>query len=53
MIEYEIQGQYGNGWETVHTVDTLTEAKESRRVYDIEESGYPHRIIKVRGSEND
>ena len=45
--EYEIQGDYGEGWECVDTQPTLKEAHASLKTYDENESA-PHRIIKKR-----
>ena len=46
--EYEVQGNYGYGWECVTTEDTMREAREMLRTYDENECGYPHRIMKKR-----
>lgn len=45
--EYEIQGDYGHGWEHLTTEATLADAKIQRRCYDDNEPGIPHRIKKV------
>lgn len=46
--EYEVQGNYGYGWEMVTTEDTPTEARKRLKEYDDNEPQYPHRIKKVR-----
>lgn len=48
IYEYEVQGNYGQGWEMVTTEATLTEAKAQRRCYDENEPGTPHRVNRVR-----
>ena len=48
MYEYEIQGDYGEGWETLTTEDTIESANEMLSCYDLNEPQYPHRIHKVR-----
>jgi hypothetical protein len=45
--EYEIQGNYGQGWECVTTEETWKNAKEQKKCYDKNEN-YPHRIVKKR-----
>jgi hypothetical protein len=45
--EYEVQGNYGHGWEMVITEETRKAAKEQRKCYDNNET-YPHRIVKKR-----
>lgn len=45
--EYEVQGDYGQGWECVDTQLTLKEAHVSLKAYD-ENEAVPHRIIKRR-----
>lgn len=45
--EYEVQGNYGQGWETVTTESTRTEARQRLREYN-ENEAYPHRLIKKR-----
>ena len=47
MYEYEIQGCYGDGWDTLTTEETPEEAMEMLATYDHEEPKYPHRIIRV------
>lgn len=46
--EYEIQGNYGQGWECVTTEETRQTAKDQRKCYDQNEPQYPHRIVKKR-----
>jgi len=45
--EYEVQSNYGQGWECVTTEETRKEAREQLRCYN-ENEPYPHRIIKKR-----
>jgi len=45
--EYEIQGNYGDGWEMVTTEETLRGARAQVKCYRENEPG-PHRIIKKR-----
>jgi len=45
--EYEIQGNYGQGWECITTEETRKAAREQLRCYS-ENEAYPHRIIKKR-----
>jgi hypothetical protein len=45
--EYEVQGNYGQGWEMVTTEETRKAAQEQRKCYDNNEP-YPHRIVKKR-----
>ena len=45
---FEIQGDYGNGWETVCAEETLSDAKKQLRCYDENETNYPHRIKRCR-----
>ena len=45
--EYEIQGNYGYGWETVTTEETFRAAKEQVKCYRDNEPG-SHRIKMVR-----
>lgn len=46
--EYEIQGNYGYGWEGLVTVDTLKEAKQDLKDYNDNEPSVPHKIVKRR-----
>jgi hypothetical protein len=45
--EYQIQGNYGYGWETETTEETLKDAKAQLKCYR-ENVNYPVRIKKVR-----
>ena len=45
--EYELQGNYGQGWEALTTEETMREAKERRREY-IENEGGNYRIKRHR-----
>lgn len=42
--EYDIQGNYGYGWETVTTELTWREAKEQVKVYRENEPQFAHRV---------
>ena len=46
--EWEIQGNYGHGWEMVTVEETWKEAKAQLRVYRENEPQYRHRAIKKR-----
>ncbi len=41
--EYELQGNYGHGWECLTTEETMSEARERRREY-VENEGGSYRI---------
>ena len=43
--EYEVQGNYGQGWEMVTTEDTPIEAKQRLKEYNENEPQYPHKIV--------
>jgi hypothetical protein len=47
-FEYEIQGNYGQGWEMVTTEDDPLEARQRLKEYNENEPQYPHRIAKKR-----
>ena len=47
MDEWEVQGNYGHGWEMLTTESSRAEALEQMRVYD-ENEPYPHRVRRVR-----
>ena len=46
--EYEVQGNYGYGWDALTTCETLKEAREDLKSYRENEPGVPHRIVKHR-----
>jgi len=48
MTEYEIQGNYGQGWEAVTTETDKSEARDRLREYRENEPDYPHRLRTVR-----
>ncbi len=48
MTEYIVQGNYGFGWEELTAHNTRAEAIAERKVYDENETSYPHRVIVVR-----
>ena len=46
--EWEVQGNYGYGWEMVTTENTRKEARAQLKCYRENESGTAHRIKMVR-----
>jgi hypothetical protein len=46
--QYEIQGNYGQGWEAVCAESTRKEARARLKEYNENEPQYPHRIVKRR-----
>lgn len=46
--EYEIQGNYGSGWEAVTAEENRKAAREQLKCYNENERQYPHRIVKKR-----
>jgi hypothetical protein len=46
--EYEIQGNYGYGYEVVTTEETWKQAKEQIKCYREHEKGVAFRIVKKR-----
>ena len=46
--EWEIQGNYGHGWEMVTTEETYRQAREQLKCYRENDPGTPHRIKCVR-----
>lgn len=46
--EYHTQGFYFGEWETVTIDETIAEARQMKRDYDLNEPGIPHRIIRKR-----
>lgn len=48
--EWHVQGNYGGvaGWETLTIEETREEAEQMLKDYNDNETGYPHRIRKVR-----
>jgi hypothetical protein len=46
--QYEVQGDYGQGFECACTESTFKEAKEQAKLYRENEPQYSHRIIKKR-----
>ena len=47
QYEYEVQGNYGQGWEMLTTEATPEDAAEQLATYDREEPQYPHRVKRV------
>ena len=47
VTEFEVQGDYGQGWEMVTTEETKEAADEQKRTYDENEPGTPHRVKRV------
>jgi hypothetical protein len=48
QMDYEIQGNYNNEWETVNTETTREAAQRSYQEYLHNEKGTPFRIRRVR-----
>lgn len=48
--EYEVQGNYGSGWECVTIEDSREDAEAMLADYDANEPQYPHRIKRVSAS---
>ncbi|MBR3444783.1 MAG: hypothetical protein IKH14_02795 [Prevotella sp.] len=48
MYEFEVQGNYGYGWDCLTTEETRAEAEAQKKCYDENEPSVPHRIRKVR-----
>jgi hypothetical protein len=46
--EYEIQGNYGYGWDILTTEETLPEAREQLKTYRANERGVLLKIVRVR-----
>ena len=46
--EFEIQGDYGQGWEMVTTETTRALARDQIKTYRMNEPGVPFRFIKKR-----
>ena len=46
--EYEVQGNYGQGWECVTGAESRTEARSLLRDYRENEPATPHRIKVIR-----
>lgn len=46
--EWEIQGNYGQGWEMVTVEDSWKAAKAQAKTYRQNEPQYRHRIVKKR-----
>lgn len=44
---FAVQGKYYGEWEDLTACETLSEAKDERITYDINEPEIPHRIQKV------
>ena len=51
--EWEVQGNYGYGWEMVTTEETRADAKAMLRCYNENEPKYEHRIKKFRRRETE
>jgi len=50
--EWQVQGDYGNGWEPILTAENLDDAREQKRCYDENEPDVVHRIKLVRVKKN-
>lgn len=46
--EFDIQGNYGQGWETVCTEESYREARAQLRCYNENEPQYAHQITRRR-----
>jgi hypothetical protein len=46
--EFEIQGNYGQGWELATTEVKWRDAKEQKKCYQQNEPGIPFRIVHKR-----
>jgi hypothetical protein len=51
--EYEVQGNYGQGWECVTTEATRSEANAQCLTYDMNEPQYAHRVKRVEVENDD
>jgi hypothetical protein len=51
--EYEIQGNYGYGWEMVTTEETWKDARAQLRCYRENEPNASHRVKKIRVKKED
>jgi hypothetical protein len=49
-VEYEVQGNYGHGWECLVTEDDVADARQRLNEYNTEEPQYAHRIKRVKSS---
>jgi hypothetical protein len=45
---WEVQGNYGYGWEMVTTEESRSDAKKQLACYDENEPNVPHRLKMVR-----
>ena len=45
---FAVQGNYGQGWETVTTEDTRKDARVQLQCYRENETQYSHRVVKQR-----
>jgi len=50
-IEFDIQGDYGQGWELETCEETISEARQRLKEYRENMPQYPHRIKRVPASE--
>lgn len=48
--EYELEGNYGYGWDLLIVTDTKAKALEQKRCYQENESGVAYRIKRVKAS---
>ena len=49
--EYEIQGNYGYGWEMICSEETFDEAINMRKCYDENEPNILHRVVRRRAND--
>lgn len=47
-IYYDIQGDYGHGWETVTSEDNLKDARQTIKDYRENEPGIPFKLKRVK-----
>jgi hypothetical protein len=46
--EWQLLGNYGNGWDLLTTADTRREISQNERDYRLNEPGVPLKIKRVR-----
>ena len=46
-IEYELQGDYGYGYESILTESSKEEAETRLQEYNENEKGIPHRVVEL------
>jgi hypothetical protein len=48
LYEYEVRGNYGQGWEMVTTEASLADGRDQLRVYRENDPTTPYKLSKVR-----